>query len=354
MFANHGGPTRPSATSAAAALDAPRQPATIALAPTRANWKKPLIWYSLLGVVALILLYGAVQSLRAGIALSWPHVPGRITHNEVHELGEDTDNFARQFKYTYTVNGRDYTGDRVHLWGDLTTSAYASWLTVPVAHFTAGSTVNVFYNPRSPAQSMLSKVDLVGQRAHVALFWGLFFGIACLLLATVPSRWQAKLQAPDLSKLIPHIPRDGVFKILLDLTAAWLLWRLLLPLRMALLFRRVSGEVIVSRVAFTQSKQGTSDTGRANYQPHVEYAYTVGKTLYQGDRLAWDPATLSFGKEKSAKRAQAQWQVGKSVEVFVHRFDPATSVVDGRLYSLHLAVPAMFLAILGGLLWLTK
>ncbi len=148
---------------------------------------------------------------------------------------------------------------------------------------------------------------------------------------------------------MPHINLETVAVTLLALTAAWLVWRLLLPLRMAVLFRRVPATVLVSRVEYFRVNSDSRNTTEARYRPHVEYEYEVGGTVYQDQRLAWDSDAITWWKEKTAKNQQAQYRVGERIEVHVHRLDAGTSVVDGRFDVLHLAVPVMLLAVFGGL-----
>lgn len=311
-----------------------------------------MIWLCFVALVIAIGVYGMVQGLRARLALSWPHVRGVIVQSGVRQVSEDPDRFERDFSYTYTVNGREYTGHRVRLWGDILRSDSSTWVSTPIAHFAAGRGVNVFYNPLLPASSIVSKADLPANRVPVALFWSLLLGVGLFLVAMVPSKLHDKMQAPDFSKVLPRIPLETLATGLLVLTVAWLVWRLLLPLRMAVLFRRVPATVLVSRVEYFREPNHSTNTTQARYRPYVEYEYEVGGKVYQDQRLAWDIDAITRFKEKAAIRDGAQYRVGERIEVHVHRLDNATSVVDGRFDVLHLATPGMIIVILGGLTWL--
>ena len=311
-----------------------------------------MIWLGFLALVFAIAVYGAVQALRVRWALSWPHVQGVIVQCGVRQVSEDPDRFERDFSYAYKVNGRDYTGDRVELWGDLQRSATSTWLSTPIRHFAAGQAVKVFYNPLHPQSSIVSKAALPAARLPVSLFWALLMGGGLFLIAAVPSKLRDKMQAPDLSPILPHITLENLAPGLLALSLAWLVWRLLLPLRMAVLFRRVPATVLVSRVAYFREHDRSSHVTEARYRPHVEYEYALGGTVYQDQRLAWDTDAITGSREKTAQRQQIQYRVGEQIEVHVHRLDPATSVVDGRFDVLHLAVPGLIIAVLGGLSWL--
>ena len=313
-----------------------------------------MIWLGFLALALAIAVYGAGQALRARFALTWPHVQGVIVQCGVRQVSEDPDRFERDFSYAYKVNGRDYTGDRVELWGDLRRSATSSWLSTPIQRFAAGQAVKVFYNPLHPASAIVSKSALPAARLPAALFWSLLLGVGLFLVAAVPSKLHDKMQAPDLSHILPHLTLETLAPGLLALSATWLVWRLLLPLRMAALFRRVPATVLVSRVQYFREHDRSSHVTEARYRPHVEYEYEVGGTVYQDQRLAWDADAITGSREKTAQRRQVQYRVGEQIEVHVHRLDAATSVVDGRFDVLHLAVPGLFILVLGGLTWLAQ
>lgn len=315
-----------------------------------------MIWLCAMGLAALIFLYGCVQSGRARLALRWPCVTGTVLRRHVRPVQPDADpldaeEYLRDFAYEYQVGGRTYTGQRVELRGDLTRSSYQTWLSQPVERFEPGSSAKVFYNPMDPSQSMVSKVELVGQRAHVALFWGLLLGLGMLALAAAPNRFQAHLNPPDLSPWLAQLSLPAVLGLALALCAGWLLWRLLLPVRLALLFQRLPATVLTTRVQYFRENNPSAGGTQARYRPYMEYEYEVGGTVYQANRLAWDLDSQTWWSERAAKREQPAARVGESIDVWVHKLDPATAVVDGRLTGLHLATPLMLVALLGGATW---
>lgn len=315
-----------------------------------------MIWLCAMGLAALLFLYGCVQSVRAHLALRWPWVTGTVLRRHVQPVQPDADpldaeEYVRDFAYGYQVGGRTFTGQRVELRGDFTRSANQTWLSQPVERFEPGSSVKVFYNPMDPSQAMLSKVDLVGQRANVAIFWALLLGLLMVALAAAPNRFQARLDPPDLSPWLAQLSLPVALGLATALCAGWLLWRLVLPLRLAVLFQRKPATVLAARVQYFRETNRSSGGTQAHYRPYVEYEYEASGTVYHGNRLAWDLDSQTWLSERAAKREQPAARVGESIDVWVHKLDPATAVVDGRLTALHLATPLMLVALLSGATW---
>ena len=313
-----------------------------------------MFWLSGMAVAALLVVYGLVQGLRAHVALRWPYVNGRIVRKEILQPDPDADKYVRDFAYTYEVAGRTHTGSRVTLLNDLTHSGTEAWLRTPLVRFEAGQAVKVFYDPAESGSAILSKAGLAAQRLHAALFFAMLLGGILVAIAAAPNRLQSTLQAPDFSEFFSQLDRTLLAWGGVALTLAWLVWRLSLPLRMAALYKAVQARVIESRVEYTRGSNSSSRANQAVYQPYVEFEYEEGGVVYHGNRLAWDPESLQWSAEKGAKKYHEGFQVGQSLTALVHRLDPATSVVDGRLSWLHLVSPLLVLVVMGGMVWLAQ
>lgn len=87
----------------------------------------------------------------------WPTVPGRITHSAVVPIRTRRSvNYQPEVRYTFTVDGRAYTG------GQLTFTSWTQWLSLAeaerlVAPYPAGAAVLVRYDPRHPPHAVLER-----------------------------------------------------------------------------------------------------------------------------------------------------------------------------------------------------
>jgi hypothetical protein len=113
----------------------------------------------LLGILLLVsspvvgfLVYQTFTAARASAA--WPSVEGKITcSNAVDRTVGVKPKFEVNIAYTYTVDGREYTGSRV-CFADSTGSGESAVRAV-VDRYPMNSTPQVFYDPANPAQSVL-------------------------------------------------------------------------------------------------------------------------------------------------------------------------------------------------------
>jgi hypothetical protein len=143
------------------------------------------------GVAGLFMLgfalWRAVQGARTR---KWPSVPGTVlTSNTIarrakklqSEEGEEEPTtqvlYHAEIKYTYTVGGREYTGEHLRLDSlEVSSEEHARKVT---ARYPQGASVTVYYNPADPSQALLEP----GPGASV---WMLIAASAgCFLLAAV-------------------------------------------------------------------------------------------------------------------------------------------------------------------------
>ena len=122
-------------------------------------------------LVAAITGFGLAVSLFTAVftrvvrqACAWPVVRGRIAAAEVEAYRDrhEVDSVSRRARirykpgvtYTYEVNGRRYSGDRLTI-GVIVSASFPGLARRTAAKYPVGSEVDVHYNPRSPGESVL-------------------------------------------------------------------------------------------------------------------------------------------------------------------------------------------------------
>lgn len=127
---------------------------------------------------------GAVQHLRL---LSYLPVTGRIEESRVIDGGEHR--HQPMIRYSYTVDGRSYAGQRVSAVGNY--SQDGSWAWDIAAEFPAGRKVTVWYSARDPSSSFLLRgAQAATYGPHFAAILGYVFVLvgAWMLLQSFVSR----------------------------------------------------------------------------------------------------------------------------------------------------------------------
>jgi len=110
----------------------------------------------LLGVGFSVWGWGLIANAR--LSLSWPTTTGTVVHSEVtsHDSrsdGKTTRMYSADVHYRYTVNGGQYSSDRVTL-GDSSTSSAGGKQEI-VGRYPAGARVMVYYDPDYPQSALL-------------------------------------------------------------------------------------------------------------------------------------------------------------------------------------------------------
>jgi hypothetical protein len=131
------------------------------------------------GLLVLIFAIAFMRIVRQ--ASQWPVTRGRIVAAGVEryeDWRDDQSDYAslrRRYKasvvYTYEVNGRQYTGDRVRL-GVIVSATLPGWAKRMAAQYPVGSEVEVYYNPQDPGESVL--------HPHSRLHYLLWLVAACM------------------------------------------------------------------------------------------------------------------------------------------------------------------------------
>lgn len=97
---------------------------------------------------------------------NWPETKGYLISahvKEVSERNEDANGFghtSRHFTvvldYTYTVGGHDYSGTRIRIMGDPNYQSEQEAVAA-MREWQRPTTLTVFYNPKDPAKSTLTR-----------------------------------------------------------------------------------------------------------------------------------------------------------------------------------------------------
>jgi hypothetical protein len=118
---------------------------------------RPLLGAPLLVVGAIMVVFGIVLALGNRRVLRWPTTAGRILSRGVAAVRQRstpgkraTVRYQAAVTYTYTVDQREYTGQRVHPRRQLGSSGAAQALVDGLA-----DPVPVRYNPEDPAEAVL-------------------------------------------------------------------------------------------------------------------------------------------------------------------------------------------------------
>ena len=118
----------------------------------RGQVTRPLLFFGIFWS-AMTLLFDCfmfVPALRQVNALRFGSTEGTILSSEViHQEDTDGDTHGVAMRYTYTVAGREYEGDRYRY--DTSTSSDSGWAYRAVAARPPGTKVTVYYNPQNPA-----------------------------------------------------------------------------------------------------------------------------------------------------------------------------------------------------------
>jgi len=148
----------------------------------------------LVGVLLVFgLILGGFGLYRYGIgkkSQTWPEVTGKITYSRAESRrSNDRQQYMPSVKYTYTVEGKSFTGTRI-----TASDAYQKSLTGAtdiLEEYPVGGEVSVHYDPGDPAVSVLE----VGMPGNVYVL--LAAGIGCFALAVLIAVSALRQRAPQ-------------------------------------------------------------------------------------------------------------------------------------------------------------
>ena len=104
-------------------------------------------------------LVSGLGSMRARKSKAWPEIAGMITWSgvQVHPDSEGSDTYSVAVKYTYSVGGRQYEGDRIKFGVTSSTSRRNHVMAQAQRDFPPGDLVPVYYNPKKPSDAVLKR-----------------------------------------------------------------------------------------------------------------------------------------------------------------------------------------------------
>jgi len=122
------------------------------------NW-----WYLILSLVGLIVTISALRSRRqAGESQAWPGTQGRVIESRLNKRettdgeGKETTAYAAVVRYTYSVTGKEYTGDRIAFGVKPLNRNSAAEI---VNRYSVDRPVMVYYDPKKPQQAVLERAS---------------------------------------------------------------------------------------------------------------------------------------------------------------------------------------------------
>ncbi|WP_457640029.1 DUF3592 domain-containing protein [Persephonella sp.] len=131
-------------------------------------------WVSVLGLITLFLFYRLVR------VYFWKKSEGVILKSDIKKDSSTVsyDYYYPDVLYRYTVNGKEYTSNRIFL-----TEIASDRKTIEklVSQFPEGQKVVVFYNPLKPEDSVLKR----GYHAGMFIQTLVFFGMLSVFLFTL-------------------------------------------------------------------------------------------------------------------------------------------------------------------------
>ncbi len=123
----------------------------------------------------VICAWGIWTIVKAKKSADWPSVKGTLISSSIRSniKTASSDSYEAKILYSYTVNGKTYTGKRV-CYGDfgIRTRSRAEKI---IAHYPEGKNVRVFYDPDDPKEGILEP----GITRESFGFFGI--GVICIL-----------------------------------------------------------------------------------------------------------------------------------------------------------------------------
>ena len=123
------------------------------------------LWLVVLPFIMMLIVGLFVRSAFLDLAhwigsYSWDVTEGRLEEVDVEteSVDEVRWKYRPDVRYTYSVDGQDYTGTRLYFGNE--PNAYSEWVVVvdlSVASYEESSSVNVYYNPDDPEQSVIER-----------------------------------------------------------------------------------------------------------------------------------------------------------------------------------------------------
>jgi hypothetical protein len=122
--------------------------------------------YLILSLVGLFVIVSALRSKRqADTSQDWLGVQGKIIESRIEKRestdydGSSTTHYTAIVRYTYSVMGEEFTGDRVAFGIKAIDKNSANEI---INRYPVDNTVMIYYDPNNPGQAVLERVTKTG------------------------------------------------------------------------------------------------------------------------------------------------------------------------------------------------
>lgn len=160
------------------------------------------------------------------IRQNWSSVTGTVVKTEPRGWWDDQEEWRYYLKYEYAVQGKTYTGTRLHL-----KEKSLKRFTYLIRHFKKGDPITVWYQPDDPAQAVINTEYLRDSFALIMVFAGFLFMAGTMILkekqwqrltdrmtALVPDNYKGNQPLPESNILTD---RNGVLQLNTGMSVFW-------------------------------------------------------------------------------------------------------------------------------------
>ncbi len=165
-----------------------------------------------LGVLVMVWRFFAISmgEYRGGKdSENWPFVEGEVVKSELvekrdmsmspHAGGRSPEKFIPLVEYTYFVNGSEYRSNRVAF--TVKEKFNVETASKVIEKLPVGKKVKVYYDPKSPASSVLQRGSLSGiNYMYVTLFIAIIFVFSFMAYLFITEEKKRKTQREDINR----------------------------------------------------------------------------------------------------------------------------------------------------------
>ena len=290
-----------------------------------------LMGFAFAGVILLAL---GAKLAEVYQARHWLATTGTITKSKVRTHKRAADDEGHEYRseplvaYEYQVAGKSYRGTRV----SFAESSGGADLMPTLARYPVGKSVQVYYNPAKPEQSVLERELPPLALAGVAILVAVFLGAAVLLplaLTGAGNMLADMLPHPERAFAVTMLGAMGLFTLLL-----WLAFQR--QVRAANGWSVATGKVLVADVESFQEMESSASGSlhsTTTYRPSVVYSFEANGQQFISDRVGFGAAasgTVAGSVPWFVSQQAAKYPVGSQVTVYYNPQNPTESVLERR------------------------
>ena len=266
---------------------------------------------------------------RMQAAQGWGKVEGIITTSMVEQpathASDDLIDATPVIRYRYRVGGQELESDKVAVGGlSVTTKVLAAKL---VGRYPVGAHVDVYVDPKNPAEALLDPGAAKSIAAVVALT--IVFGLVAAILiahAIVGHVLYANNGVPLFGFVLPIVALIGAALCV----GAFIRGRQLASA--SLQWPKAAGTITHCDVIeeIIEDKNDDDKSIRKvhhRYQVDLRYAYKIGQRDFVGTEANWGGTTI-YGLRDVAEKEAAQYHPGQNVTVYYDPQHPRNAVLD--------------------------